>query len=110
MSADGEWLFGPKGLTAVDKAVLMTGGTSEGMMYQEFYRTFEELGTSEKTFISFVKRDHSMINSLTIKGQLRHLAIAFFSHILKGYEDYGYYYSEAYISQTEGLAYGWYEE
>jgi|GEM_PF-678686 len=110
MSADCEWLFGPKGLAAVDKAVLMTGGTSEGVMYEEFYRTFEELGTSEKTFISFVKRDHSMINSLTIKGQLRHFAIAFFSHILKGYEDYGYYYSEAYISQIEGLAYGWYEE
>jgi len=110
MSADGEWLFGPKGLTAVDKAVLMTGGTSEGMMYQEFYRTFEELGTSEKTFISFVKRDHSMINSLTIKGQLRHLAIAFFSYHLKGYEEYAYYYSEEYISQTEGLAWGWYEE
>jgi predicted dienelactone hydrolase len=110
MAAEGELLFGPKGLAVVDKAVLMVGGTNEGVMYEEFYRTFEELGTTQKTFISFVKRDHGMIDSPTIKGQLRHFAIAFFSHILKGYEDYGYYYSEAYVSQTEGLAYGWYEE
>jgi predicted dienelactone hydrolase len=110
MSADGEWLFGPKGLAAVDKAVLMTGGTSEGVMYEDYYRTFKELGTSTKTFISFVKRDHRMTESPTIQAQMRHLAIAFFSHHLKGYEDYGYYYSEAYISQIEGLAYGWYEE
>jgi len=110
MSAEGEWLFGPKGLAAVDKAVLMTGGTVEGVWYEDYYRTFEELGTTEKTFVSFVKGDLGMIGSLKIQGRLRHLAIAFFSYHLKGYEDYGYYFSEAYVSQTEGLAYGWYEE
>jgi len=110
MSSGGEWLFGPDGLAQVDKAVLVTAGTNEGARYGDCYRTFEELGTSEKSFISFVGQDHMMIGQVTVKRQLRHLVIAFFSYYLKGKEEYRQYFSQDYISQIEGLAWGWYEE
>ena len=74
------------------------------------YRIYEELATSEKAYISFVNQSHDMIFGSNAPKKMEHLAIAFFSYHLKGYEDYGYYYSEEFISQVEGLAWGWYEE
>lgn len=110
MSGKGEWLFGPEGLAAADKAIIITAGTNEGTRYEEGYRIFEELGTSEKIFISFVDQGHMMVFSQTPNDQMRHIAIAFFSYHLKGREEYAQYFSEDYISQIEGLAWGWYEE
>ena len=112
MSSGGKWLFGPKGLAQVDKAVLVTAGTNENeaARYDDCYSTFEELGTSQKAFISFVDQDHMMINSQKPNEQMRHLAIAFFTFHLKGKKEYRQYFSQDYISQIEGLAWGWYEE
>jgi predicted dienelactone hydrolase len=110
MSSMGDWLFGPDGLAQVDKAVLVTAGTNEGARYEDCFRTFEEIGSSEKFFVSFVGRDHNMIGLLPVRHQMSHLAIAFFSYHLKGKEEYRQYFSEDYISQIEGLAWGWYEE
>lgn len=110
MSGKGEWLFGPEGLDPVDKAVIITAGTGEGTRYEEGYKIYEELGTSEKIFISFVGQGHMMIFQPTPSSQMRHLAVAFFSYYLKGMEEYLKYFSEDYISQLEGLAWGWYQE
>jgi len=109
MSGKGEWLFGQKGLAAADKAIMITAGTNEGTRYEEGYRIFEELGSSRKLFISFIEQGHMMINSQRPNDQMSHLAIAFFSYYLKGKEEYSQYFSEDYVSQIEGLAWGWYE-
>lgn len=110
MSSGGEWLFGPNGLAHVDKAILITAGTREGVRYEDCYKIFEDLGTSQKAFISFVGRDHGMVYLRIPNNQMKHLAIAFFSYHLKGKKEYGQYFSEDYISQIEGLAWGRYEE
>jgi predicted dienelactone hydrolase len=110
MSSSGEWLFGPKGFASVDKAVLLTAGTLESNYYPEVYRIYEELETSEKFFISFVNKTHMMIRESDATERMEHLAIAFFSYHLKGDEAYAEYFSEEFISQVGGLAWGWYEE
>ena len=111
MSSDNEILFGPRGLANTNKAVLITAGSNEpSIFYESSFRAFQEFAASEKTFISFVNQDHSMIYNADAPVRMRHLAIAFFSHHLKSYDEYAYYYSEAFISQVEGLAWGWYEE
>lgn len=51
-----------------------------------------------------------MIFENDTQDKLQHLAIAFFSYHLKGYEEYGFYFSEEFISQVEGLGWGWHEE
>lgn len=109
MSGEGEWLFGPRGLADVDKAIIVTAGSIEAV-YGENYRIYEEIGSSDKIFISFVGQDHMMILDSTPTDQMTHLAIAFFSYHLKGMEEYAPYFSEEYISNIEGLAWGWYEE
>lgn len=111
MSSENEILFGPKGLANTNKAVLFTAGSDESpIFYESSYRAYQEFGTSEKIFISFVERGHMMIFGDDAPKKMQHLAIAFFSYHLKGYEEYSAYFSEEFISQVEGLAWGWYEE
>ena len=110
LSADSEWLFGPRGFASVDKAVLLTAGTNEGQRYDECFQIYEELGTTDKIFISFVEKGHGMIFADEAPRIMQHLAIAFFSHHLKGYAAYEFYFSEEFVSQVEDLAWGWYEE
>lgn len=109
MSGEGEWLFGPKGLADVNKPIIVTAGTNE-VVYGENYRIFEEIGSSDKIFISFVGWSHGMIFEKLPNDQMTHIAIAFFSYHLKGMEEYASYFSEDYISNIDGLAWGWYEE
>jgi hypothetical protein len=110
LSPGSEWLFGPRGFASSDKSVLLSVGTLEDPLYQETYKIFEDLGTSEKIFISFVGKGHGMIFESNAPKKMQHLAIAFFSYHLKGYDEYSYYFSEEFISQIDGLAWGWYEE
>jgi len=110
MSSGGEWLFGATGLASADKAVLLTVGQFEAPRTEETHKIFDELGTSEKNMITFVGKTHNMVFENDAQVKMRHLAIAFFSYYLKGYEEYGYYFSEEFISLVEGLAWGVYEE
>lgn len=110
LSPDGEWLFGPRGFAAVDKAVLLTEGQYEAPFNEAHYKAYEDMSTSEKVFITFVGKTHNMIFEPDAQKIMQHLGIAFFSYHLKGYEEYAYYFSEEFISQVEGLAWGWYEE
>jgi predicted dienelactone hydrolase len=110
LSPDGEWLFGSRGFAAVDKAVLLTEGQYEAPFNEAHYKAYEDLGTSEKVFITFVGKTHNMIFEPDAQRIMQHLGIAFFSYHLKGNEEYEFYFSEEFISQVEGLAWGWYEE
>lgn len=111
MSSENEILFGPRGLANTNKAVLITAGSIEpSIFYESSFRAFQEFGSSEKTFISFENQDHMMIFGSSAPKRMQHLAIAFFSYHLKGNEEYAYYFSEEFISEIEGLAWGWYEE
>ncbi|NIW49940.1 MAG: hypothetical protein GWN30_35750, partial [Gammaproteobacteria bacterium] len=84
MSSDNEILFGPEGLANTNKAVLITAGTFESLNYEGSYKAYQEFGSTDKTFISFVRANHDMIDGVSPPEKMEHLAIAFFSYHLKG--------------------------
>jgi hypothetical protein len=77
MAGEGWWLFGERGLAAVDKPVLMIVATDD-TLYKENALIYEHLGTPDKTLISFIGKDHMMIYEAAYIERMAHFATAFF--------------------------------
>ena len=106
MAAEGWWLFGPRGLAAVDRPTLMLAGTKDEL-YAENALIFEGLGAREKAMISFVGQDHlSTLFEPEMAARMAHFAVAFFGHHLQGREDLAQYYSEAFVARHDDLTWG----
>ncbi|NOH01344.1 MAG: hypothetical protein HND47_04910 [Chloroflexi bacterium] len=109
MAGEGWWLFGERGLAAVDRPVLILVGTNDEL-YKENALIYEHLGTTDKTLISFVGRSHMMIYEVPSIERMAHFAVAFFGYHLQGREDYADFFSEEFVSKQDDLAWGVYEE
>ena len=105
MAGEGWWLFGERGLAAVDRPVLIIDST-EDELYKENVLIYEHLGTSDKSFISFVGQDHMMIYNGEMIARMAHFAVAFFGYHLQDREEFARYFSEDFVSQQDGLAWG----
>lgn len=110
MAPEGAWLFGERGLAAVDRPTLIIGATLDGLCpYQtEAVYIFEHLNTPNRYMISFVGKGHMMIYDIEPVKRMKHFATAFFSYYLQGREDYALYFSEDFVSRYEDLAWGVY--
>jgi predicted dienelactone hydrolase len=109
MAGEGWWLFGEKGLAAVDRPTLIIVATQDEL-YAENAQIFEHLGTPDKSFISFIGPDHFMIYDKEMIARLAHFAAAFFGHHLQGREDLAWYFSEDFVAQHGDLAWGIYKD
>lgn len=109
MAGEGWWLFGDRGLAAIDRPTLIIAGTRD-TLYPENALIFEHIGTHEKTLISFVGPSHMMIFNDEEIAKMAHFATAFFSYYLQGREDYAKYFSEEFINQYDDLFWGIYKE
>jgi predicted dienelactone hydrolase len=112
MAPEGTWLFGERGLLAVDRPTLIVAATEDvdcDYMREAVY-IFDHLGTPEKTLISFIGEDHSMVFSDEPLLRMKHFATAFFGFHLQGREEYAGYFSEKFVSKQDGLAWGVYAE
>jgi len=111
MAADGAWLYGERGLAAVDRPVLMIQAT-EDSPYQpaEAAFIFENLETQEKSMISFVGKEHLMVFEPESAKRMNHFATAFFGYHLQGREDYARYFSQDFVAQFDDLAWGVYKK
>ncbi len=109
MAGEGWWLFGKRGLAAVDRPTLIIVATEDGL-YTENAKIFEHLGTSDKTLISFLGENHMMIYVRAMQDRMAHFATAFFGYHLQGREDLKYFYSKEYIDQFYDLAWGVYSD
>lgn len=107
MAAEGWWLFGERGLAAVDRPILMITATGDEL-YRENALIFDHLGTPDKTLISFVGSDHMMIYNADMVARMAHFAVAFFGTHLQARADLAMYYSEDFVGQHEDLAWGVY--
>ncbi len=115
MAPEGSWLFGERGLAAVDRPTLIIGGTEDAGDHNCPYDTeaayiFEHLGTPDKTLVSFIGEGHSMINKPDPLARMKHLAAAFFGYHLQGRAEYKTYLSEETINQNEDLYWGVYQD
>jgi predicted dienelactone hydrolase len=106
MAGEGWWLFGPRGLAAVDRPTLMLTGTNDEL-YAENALIFERLGAPEKAMVSFLGQDHfSMLLDPEMAARMAHFAVAFFGHHLQGRDELAQYYSEAFVAGHDDLAWG----
>jgi predicted dienelactone hydrolase len=111
MAPEGAMLFGERGLSTVDRPTLILVGTADtGCDYnREATYIFEHIGTPDKIMISFIGEDHMMVESDEPAARMKHFATAFFGYYLQGQEDYAKYFSEDFVSQRDGLAWGVYK-
>jgi len=107
MAGEGWWLFGEKGLAAVDRPMLILVGTQDEL-YAENALIFEHLGTPDKALISFVGPGHMMVFNSEMVARMAHFATAFFGTHLQGREDLAWYFSEDFVAQHDDLAWGVY--
>lgn len=110
MATEGAWWFGERGLSAVNRPVLIIAGTADDISpyIQENVYIFEHLGTTDRAMISFVDKGHMMILRPEIIAQMQHFAMAFFGYHLQGREDWAEYFSENFVAQYDNLAWGVY--
>ncbi|MFC1879139.1 alpha/beta hydrolase family protein [Chloroflexota bacterium] len=107
MAGEGWWLFGERGLAAVDKPTLMIVATQDDL-YRENALIFEHLGTTDKELISFIGPGHMMIFEAEMITRMAHFSTAFFGYHLQGREDLAWYFSEDFVAQHEDLVWGIY--
>jgi predicted dienelactone hydrolase len=112
MAPEGAWLFGEDGLDAVDRPTLIIAATNDVINYYDLEAVyiFENLGTPDKSMISFVDQGHMMIFNDEQVDLMKHFATAFFGYYLQEHKDYIIYFQEDMISKQEGLAWGVYQE
>ncbi len=112
MAPEGVWLFGERGLAAVDRPTMILTGTEDtGCDYEtETSSIYNQIGTEDKFLISFIGEEHSMIESEIPVERMKHFAVAFFGYYLQGRVDYADYFSEKFVERRDGLAWGIYTE
>jgi predicted dienelactone hydrolase len=110
MAPEGAWLFGERGLAAVNRPTLIIGATRDDInIYDlEAVYIFEHLGTPDRAMISFVGEGHMMIYEASQVARMKHFATAFFGYYLQGRDGYGGYFSEDFVAQHDELAWGVY--
>jgi predicted dienelactone hydrolase len=112
MAPEGAWIFGEKGLAAVDRPTLIIDGTADDINFYDLEASyiFDHLVTPDKTMISFIGQDHMMIYNPTMVTRMAHFATAFFGYYLQEKNDYAQYFSKEFVTQHNDLAWGIYEE
>lgn len=105
MAGEGWWLFGEKGLAAVDRPVLIIVATKDEL-YPENALIFKNLGTPDKALISFVGLTHMMVYDNKAVARMSHFATAFFGYYLQGRKEYADYFSKEFVSKYSDLAWG----
>jgi len=112
MAPSEAWLYGEKGLAAVDRPTLLIAAMEDQFTpYQiETRFVFENLGAQDKALISFIGQDHFMPLQFGAVFRMRHFATAFFGYHLQGKDEYRQFYSEEFCTQMDGVAWGMVEE
>jgi predicted dienelactone hydrolase len=108
MAPEGAWLFGERGLAAVEKPVLIIAATADtiNLYEEEAGFIYENLGTPDKGVISFLDQTHYMIDDLQMVARMKHFAVAFFGYHLQGKSEYADYFSRQFVRGHAGLDWG----
>jgi predicted dienelactone hydrolase len=108
MAPEGAWLFGERGLAAVNRPVLIIGATADtiNLYDQEASFIFDHLGSPDKTLISFLDQGHMMVYDPLMVSRMQHFAASFFGYHLQRNADYAKYFSRQFVLQHEGLGWG----
>ncbi len=110
MAPEGAWLFGERGLAAVDRPVLIIGATGDTINYYDLEAAYiyKNLGEQDRSMISFINQGHMMIYETNPVANMKLFAVAFFGDKLQGKSEYAKYYSEEFINTYNDLYWGVY--
>jgi predicted dienelactone hydrolase len=111
IAPDGAWLYGERGLAMADRPMLIIAPTDDEFTPYEIETAyiFEHVGSPERFMVSFIGRRHMFVLDPEVAKRLHHFATAFFGTYLQGKSEYRDYFSEAFVSQFDDLAWGLYE-
>jgi predicted dienelactone hydrolase len=112
MAPDSAWLYGPEGLAAIDIPALIIAGTADDLVSYKMTScyVYDHLVNSDRVLISFIGKQHMMVDEQQVISQIDHFAVAFFGTYLQGQQNYAAYFSEEFVSKSAGLAWGVYEQ
>ena len=111
MAPDSAWIYGAEGLAAIDIPSMIIAGTADNLVSYKMTScyVYDHLVNSDKVLISFIGRDHMMVEDEKVKSRIDHFAVAFFGYYLQGRKDFTRYFSEEFVNQYNDLAWGVYE-
>jgi len=108
MAPEGAWIFGKRGLAAVNRSILVIGAAADDINpYKlEAVPIFEQLVVPDKSMVSFLNQGHMMISDVEPQARMKHFAAAFFGYHLQGRSDYASYFSQEFVGQYPDLVWG----
>ncbi len=111
MAPDLAWLYGEAGLSAIHIPSLIVAGTTDDLVSYKMTScyVYEHLVNVERYLISFIGKGHMMVENEKVISQINHFAVAFFGYHLQKHTGYAEYFSEPFVSQVDGLAWGIYD-
>jgi predicted dienelactone hydrolase len=112
LAPDGAWLYGERGLAAVDRPTIIIVGTKDDISSYtlESVYIFDHLGTPNRYLISYIGKGHMMVFDSEPAARMNHFVTAFFGYYLQGRDDYLEYFSEDFVTQFDDLAWGVYRD
>lgn len=108
MAPEGAWIFGERGLSAVNRPTMIIGATEDELNYYDLEASYiyNHLGTPDRILVSFIGQDHMMIWNQKQIDRMAHFAVAFFGYHLHGQKEYIKYFSEEFFKQYDDLRLG----
>jgi len=110
MAPSGAWLYGERGLAAVDRPVMMIAMSEDELIpySSETAFIFKHFGDPESSLVSFLGNTHLDVFDARAANRMKHFVVAFFGYHLQGRVDYLKFFSENFVSQFGDLAWGIY--
>jgi predicted dienelactone hydrolase len=110
MAPDSAWLYGPEGLAAINIPSLIIAGTKDDLASYKLSSCyiFEHLVNSDSILISFIGKEHMMVQNNEVISRINHFAVGFFGYYLQGQQEFADYFSEDFVSQFDDLYWGVY--
>jgi predicted dienelactone hydrolase len=111
LAPESAWFYGKRGLAAVDRPTLLIAATEDDINPYDLEATFmvENMDPAVGSMISFVGKSHFTMVDPEPMAWMKHFAAAFFGFHLQGRDDLAYFFSEDFVAQHHGLAWGVYE-
>jgi predicted dienelactone hydrolase len=110
MAPDGAWLYGAEGLAAIKIPSMIIAGTADDLVSYKMTScyVYEHLVNADKFLISFIGKQHMMVEQSEVISRINHFTVAFFGYYLQGRTEYADYFSEDFVSQSDDLFWGVY--
>jgi predicted dienelactone hydrolase len=110
MAPDGAWLYGAEGLAGIKIPAMIIAGTADDLVSYKMTScyVYEHLVNTDKFLISFIGKQHMMVEQTEVINRIKHFTIAFFEYYLQGRTEYADYFSADFVSQFDDLFWGVY--